>query len=323
MPAGLQCFAGEQARYLLGGQVTAIFPNKPFMIGYSDRSYTHTWHRGASCPAAGAGNCSVGVAIADAPDANSIDGALLWNPTPQDFPEDARGRNTTVVSLENNFAVPLLFAAVHTQSVQHSRCLNVRGTAFMKARICRNGRPNDFRLGPREDLGRVVPGFEGLFVPKPAPAGVMPPPPPPVQKPLVRPAESPAGSASPPPPPPPLEGPMVAPVETPDGGMPPPPPPPRFVGTGLDLPVETPADSMPPPPPPPAFVGTGDPTPLPVAPAEGSGEGLGQPVDAPAGNMPPPPPFEGTGQPINSDDPFAAAMPPPPPPPAPRLLVPA
>lgn len=183
--AGLQCFAGEQARYLLGGHVAGLFPTRPFIIGYNNRTYTRTWHRGASCPAPGDGACSVRVAIQDAPDVNSIDGALLWNPTVADFPQDARGRNTTVVSLENNFAVPLLFAAVHTQSVQHTQCLNARGTAFMRARVCRNGRPNAFKLGPSTDVSRGAPGFAGVYTPQENPADRVPPPPPPAPRPLV------------------------------------------------------------------------------------------------------------------------------------------
>jgi hypothetical protein len=182
--AGFQCFATEQARYLLGGQVTGIRQHKPFLIGYDSRSYTRTWHRGASCPKWNE-RCDVQFAINDEPDKNEIEGALLWNPIFEDFPEDVRGRNTTVVSLENNMAVPMLFAAVAQQDISFSECMNAKGTAFIKPRICRQGRPANFRRGATEVIGRVPTQFEGINKPRKKEDDRIPPPPPPSPKALV------------------------------------------------------------------------------------------------------------------------------------------
>lgn len=154
------------------------------MIGYNSKTFTRTWHRGASCPAWN-DLCDISVNINDAPDQNEISGALLWNPIFEDFPLDVRGRNTTVVSLENNFAVPMLFAAVAQQKVSFSECMNAKGTAFVKPSICRKGRPQDDRLGPREAIGQVAPEFEGLYKPREKEDDRIPPPPPPELTPLV------------------------------------------------------------------------------------------------------------------------------------------
>jgi hypothetical protein len=171
---------------LLGGQVTGIRSHKPFMIGYNERTYTRTWHRGASCPKWNE-LCDIQVTINDAPDVNEISGALLWNPIFDDFPLDVRGRNTTVVSLENNFAVPMLFSAVAEQKVSFSECMNGKGTRFVKPRICAQKRPADYRLGPQQAVGRLAPEFEGLYKPREQYDDRIPPPPPPAPTAIVAP----------------------------------------------------------------------------------------------------------------------------------------
>lgn len=184
--AGFQCFAAEQARYLLGGQITGYRPHKPFMVGYNDDTYTFTWHRGASCPEYGTAEpCSIAVVTAGLPDRNVITGALLWNPVFDDFPEDARGRNTTVVSLENNMAVPLLYAAVHEQKVSFSECLTLQRSYWLDRAICRKGRPADFHLGPTTAPSRPTPEFEGIFKPRDKEDDRISPPPPPAPESLV------------------------------------------------------------------------------------------------------------------------------------------
>jgi hypothetical protein len=184
MHAGFQCFATEQARYLLGGQVSGFRPHKPFMIGYNENSYTRTWHRGAACPAHPR-ECNIKVAYSDQRDPNTITGALLWNPVFDDFSEDARGRNTTVVSLENNMAVPMLYAAVHEQKVSFSECMALQGTFYYKKRLCRKGRPAKYNLGPLQALSKEVPEFEGLYKPKEKEDDRIPPPPPPAPRAIV------------------------------------------------------------------------------------------------------------------------------------------
>ena len=174
----------EQARYLLGGQVKGIKRHKPFIVGYDGRTYTRTWHRGAACPAYPA-TCDISVAYMDNPDANTIEGALLWNPVFEDFPEDARGRNTTVVSLENNMAVPMLFAAVEAQGVSYSECLHLQATQFFKKGICRGGRPASYPLGPKQAPGKSNAEFQGIYKPKTKEDDRIPPPPPPAPRALV------------------------------------------------------------------------------------------------------------------------------------------
>lgn len=181
---GFECFATEQARYLLGGQVSGYRPHKPFMVGYNSETYTRTWHRGASCPKWN-DLCTIAVTMNDAPDENQISGALLWNPIFEDFPRDVRGRNTTVVSLENNFAVPMLFAAVSKQKVTFSECMNAQGSWMMDPEICRKKRPATFRLGPQQALGEVAPEFQGVYRPREQEDDRIPPPPPPDPEPLV------------------------------------------------------------------------------------------------------------------------------------------
>lgn len=180
---GIQCFAVEQGRYVLGGQVRGMRRQKPFIIGYNDRSYTRTWHRGASCPAWPA-TCDISVAFEDNPDENTIFGALLWNPIFEDFPVDARGRNTTVVSLENNFAMPLLWPGLELQDMSFTECLNDQKTAFWDRAFCRADRPADYQLGPREAARSVGADFQGLYLPKPVDVRA-PPPPPPSPRPIV------------------------------------------------------------------------------------------------------------------------------------------
>jgi hypothetical protein len=157
------------------------------MVGYNDRTYTRIWHRGASCPARLDEPCDISVAYSDAPCPNTISGALLWNPVFEDFPEDARGRNTTVVSLENNMAVPMLFAAVEAQGVSYSECLHVQASHWLKKGVCRQGRPAKYPLGPKQANDKVDPEFQGIYTPKTKPNDRVPPPPPPAPQPLVQP----------------------------------------------------------------------------------------------------------------------------------------
>ena len=154
------------------------------MVGYNSETYTRTWHRGASCPKWN-DLCTIAVTMNDAPDENQISGALLWNPIFEDFPRDVRGRNTTVVSLENNFAVPMLFAAVSKQKVTFSECMNAQGSWMMDPEICRKKRPATFRLGPQQALGEVAPEFQGVYRPREQEDDRIPPPPPPDPEPLV------------------------------------------------------------------------------------------------------------------------------------------
>jgi hypothetical protein len=154
------------------------------MVGYNDRSYTRTWHRGASCPPHPQ-ECTIKVAYSDDKDFNVIKGALLWNPVFDDFSEDARGRNTTVVSLENNMAVPMLYAAVHEQKVSFSECMALQRTYYRKRAICRRGRPAKYNLGPLQAVAKELPEFEGLYKPKEKENDRIPPPPPPAPRALV------------------------------------------------------------------------------------------------------------------------------------------
>ena len=70
------------------------------------------------------------------PDPLDLYGALLWLPGKRDTAPDVRGingENATVVSLENNAAVPLLFAALADRAgAGHSymECLQVRVPLF-------------------------------------------------------------------------------------------------------------------------------------------------------------------------------------------------
>lgn len=85
-------------------------------------------------------------------------GALLWNPTLSDSPPDARGINATVVSLENNMAVPLLFssiAAMLNSTWKPDNC--VKGLNMLP--VCSTGRPLLFRQGPRFDSNWNIPQF--------------------------------------------------------------------------------------------------------------------------------------------------------------------
>lgn len=154
------------------------------MVGYNQDTYTRTWHRGASCPPSPE-KCDISVAYSDAPDANTIYGALLWNPVFEDFPEDARGRNTTVVSLENNMAVPMLFAGAYTQGISFSECLNNQKTRYFKKGICRQKRPAAYQLGPPQATNKDNPEFQGIFKPKEKLDDTIPPPPPPTPQSIV------------------------------------------------------------------------------------------------------------------------------------------
>lgn len=173
----------EQGRYILGAQLNGIRGQKPFVVGYDKDTYTRLWHRGSSCPA-WPSPCDVSAAYSDEPDVNTLYGALLWNPIFDDAPKDARGRNTTVVSLENNWGMPLLYPGLMTQDFPYARCLQDQGTPMFKRGFCRQKRPLEGRLGPVQAVKDVDIVFRGLWVPT-TKGAKFPPPPPPAPRPLV------------------------------------------------------------------------------------------------------------------------------------------
>lgn len=71
---GFQCFAQQQARYLVG----TGWQRKSFIVGVEpERGYDRTVHHGASCPA-WPQKCPQNMAASDQADANVILGGLLW-----------------------------------------------------------------------------------------------------------------------------------------------------------------------------------------------------------------------------------------------------
>ena len=153
---GYYCFAETQGRYALGAGRYA-----PYMVGFSDTSPSKTWHRGAVCPA-WPEPCDDGAPFADDRDANVLKGALLWVPTAKDGFPRSRGGNATVVSLENNWALPLLFPALKVKNSPYVRCL--QGTGALRGQpLCRTGRPNELRMGPMDVTKPSMPEFAGLY----------------------------------------------------------------------------------------------------------------------------------------------------------------
>jgi cellulose synthase/poly-beta-1,6-N-acetylglucosamine synthase-like glycosyltransferase len=153
---GYYCFAETQGRYALGAGRYA-----PYMVGFSAKGPTKTWHRGAVCPA-WPEPCDAGAAFAGEPDANLLNGALLWAPTAKDGFPRSRGGNATVVSLENNWALPLLFPALEAKKTPYVRCLQGAGALRGQA-LCRSGRPNELRMGPMDVSQPSMPEFAGLY----------------------------------------------------------------------------------------------------------------------------------------------------------------
>jgi hypothetical protein len=159
---GFHCFAEGQGRFFLG-----VNFRKPLLTGFNERSYTRLWHRGASCvkyPAP----CDISTATSSAPDINALQGALLWLPGFRDACDDVRGSNLengTVVSLDNNVALPLLFAALsaHADDSSYMDCLQGQG-ALVKHPVCRYKRPLGTRLGPDDVPVALKPTtFRGLW----------------------------------------------------------------------------------------------------------------------------------------------------------------
>ena len=146
--AGFHCFAEGQGRLFLG-----VNFRKPLLTGFNDRAYNHLWHRGASCPPVPT-PCARDAATSDQPDQQPLDGALLWLPGFRDSAPDVRGTNDengTVVSLDNNVAVPLLFAALshRAQTAAYMDCLQGQGS-LVPHPVCRYDRPLGTRLGPED-----------------------------------------------------------------------------------------------------------------------------------------------------------------------------
>lgn len=140
---GFHCFAEGQGRTILGTTF-----RKPLMIGFNSRSYSRTWHRGASCPTYPS-PCDISASNSDRSDINPVNGALIWLPRKADSCDDRRGANDTVISLENNVAVPLLFAGLASTAERepYMRCLQGMGS-LMQHPVCKHSRPLSTRLGP-------------------------------------------------------------------------------------------------------------------------------------------------------------------------------
>jgi hypothetical protein len=176
--AGFHCFAEGQGRLILG-----VNFRRPLLTGFNSREYERLWHRGASCPPYPA-PCARAAALSQAPDQNALPGALLWLPGFRDSAPDVRGaggENGTVVSLENNAAAPLLFAALaaRAESASYMACLQGQG-ALLPHPVCRHERPLPTRLGPAHvPVLHSQPRFKGLWSIDDSRAVVAPPPPPP------------------------------------------------------------------------------------------------------------------------------------------------
>jgi hypothetical protein len=174
--AGFHCFAEGQGRFMLG-----VGFRKPTLTGFNARSYTHLWHRGASCPPWPEA-CGRDFAAASAPDREKLYGGLLWLPGYRDHADDLRGindQNATVVSLENNAAVPLLFSALasRARSRGYMVCLQGQG-ALMPHPVCRHERPLPTRLGPDTvPMLMRMPRFRGLWKANTIPEPPTPPAP--------------------------------------------------------------------------------------------------------------------------------------------------
>lgn len=155
---------------------------KPLLTGFNDRAYNHLWHRGASCPPVPT-PCAREAATSDEPDQQDLDGALLWLPGFRDSAPDVRGTNDengTVVSLDNNVAMPLLFAALsdRAQTAAYMDCLQGQGS-LVPHPVCRYDRPLGTRLGPEDTPVPERPErFKGIWRRTENQAATQPAPPP-------------------------------------------------------------------------------------------------------------------------------------------------
>lgn len=155
---------------------------KPMLTGFNSRSYNHLWHRGASCPP-WPQPCGSDFAASSEPDPVQLYGGLIWLPGFRDRAADVRGvdgeYNATVVSLNNNAAVPLLFTALasHAEDRSYMACLQGQG-ALTPHPVCRYDRPLPTRIGPeRPGSAERVPQFRGLWKANTIPAPPAPPAP--------------------------------------------------------------------------------------------------------------------------------------------------
>lgn len=154
------------------------------MIGFNKRSFDRTWHRGATCPVAPS-PCDISAAYSPSKDVNPVLGGILWIPKKTDSSPDVRGQsngivvNDTVLALENNWGVPLLFAGLsHTaEKLPYMRCLQGQG-ALLKHPVCKHKRPLPTRLGPDSQFETQRLAFKGLWNVRDS--IVVAPPPPPV-----------------------------------------------------------------------------------------------------------------------------------------------
>lgn len=126
--------------------------------------------------------CERSAATANAPDVNRLDGALLWLPGFRDSSPDVRGvsdENATVVSLDNNVAVPLLYAALakRAETALYMDCLQGQGGALVPHNVCRYRRPLSTRLGPEDVPVPERPGrFKGIWRQEESQVQLQPPP---------------------------------------------------------------------------------------------------------------------------------------------------
>ena len=103
---------------------------KPLLAGFNSRDYKRLWHRGATCPKFPA-PCDPSAATGNTDIVHALDGALMWLPGNRDSMTDERRQtvNGTVVSLDNNVAVPLLFSALAdgAERASYMDCLQGQG----------------------------------------------------------------------------------------------------------------------------------------------------------------------------------------------------
>lgn len=151
------CFAESHARYVL---------KRGAVVGHDAKSASHTFHRGASCPK-WPSLCNTTYSTGKHKDYNVLYGALIWAPGNGDEISDVRGGNDTVVSLENNWAMPLLMASMSdgTRRRDYSRCLQGE-SILLKNRVCTTSRPLMGRLGPMAAWEEVPREFKALWVPR-------------------------------------------------------------------------------------------------------------------------------------------------------------
>lgn len=153
---GFYCFAESQGRYMLGSGFRT-----PLVVGYNGRSPRKTWDRSATCPT-WPSPCDSDDMLSDAVDKNPKLGALLWAPEHKDRISDRRGGNQTVISLENNWGMPLLWPGLALKKTPYVRCLQGRG-GLLKHPVCRHARPNPERMGPPDAYVPPQGEFKGLW----------------------------------------------------------------------------------------------------------------------------------------------------------------